>query len=444
MLAQQKLEDLINASLPELGISDTKKRSKKSYHPNKGTVQINLLVGIEKPQRELVKLARTIADQSGWTVRLQPTFYSAGLEECIDKITPIVSTYEGIRRITLNGNFVSIYTKNSQYIRTKRDEIKNLLVQILPQCRISVIRRPSLTVTGKPLNYVEQETDSDSKIFKYGLKEAKPILPKISIVPNGAKEIRDFRSLKIFTIDSEESIYLDDALSLQILPNGNYLVGIHIADVTPLLKNVLTQEYSGRHDLSPKYGLKRIEFEFPRKMASLLPNEDRRAWSLFIWTEDSGEIKNFDVVRSLINSKQQFSYSDVNRILQNGNEFYELHVLDDIAQALRYNRLQNGYSAVKSRSKSHTIVEENMILANYFSARYLGSSGVPLIHRLNLPINFGNYNLRLDDYTYFTSPLRRRLDRITQLQLNALFDVNQPLGEDELATIVDHLNKRLK
>ena len=58
--------------------------------------------------------------------------------------------------------------------------------------------------------------------------------------------------------------------------------------------------------------------------------------------------------------------------------------------------------------------------------------------------NFGNYNLRLDDYTYFTSPLGRRLDRITQLQLNALFDVNQPLGEDELATIVDHLNKRLK
>jgi exoribonuclease R len=216
----------------------------------------------------------------------------------------------------------------------------------------------------------------------------------------------DLREELVFTIDPEESLDLDDALSIKKLDNGNYQVGIHIADVSHYIKEGSYLDSTGKDRISTIYLPHCTIPIFPKILSedllSLLPGKERFCFSLFI-NINNGEICEEEIhfKKTIINSKFKFSYKEVEEILEKdnleGNEVYEnLNILHEISKNLKHKRentennfninnddklnfkfdkernIVDGFKIDKNK-KSKSLVEELMILANISAAKRMYS-----------------------------------------------------------------------
>ncbi len=136
-----------------------------------------------------------------------------------------------------------------------------------------------------------------------------------------AKRRVDLRDLNAFTIDGADAKDIDDAVSIEIMENGNYNLGVHIADVSHYVKrnSILDKEAFNRGN--SVYLIDRVIPMLPKELSngicSLNPGVDRFTLSVFMEIDKNGKVLDNQIVEGIINSKQRLVYTDVSDFLEN-------------------------------------------------------------------------------------------------------------------------------
>ena len=246
-----------------------------------------------------------------------------------------------------------------------------------------------------------------SILFEYDLPyefppevEAEAEKINFDLDPEEIKKRRDMRDILTFTIDPHDAKDFDDALSFQILPNGNYEIGIHIADVSHYVHpgTILDEEAYNR--ATSVYLVDRVVPMLPEKLSngvcSLRPHEEKFTFSAVFEMDDNGKIKKEWFGRTVIYSDRRFTYEEAQEIIETGegelNE--EIGIMDRIAKKLRKKRFRSGAVSFdrvevkfnldkednatpigvyfKEAKDSNKLIEEYMLLANRRVAQFIG------------------------------------------------------------------------
>ena len=168
-------------------------------------------------------------------------------------------------------------------------------------------------------------------IKKFGLPEEFPdkvlnYADKIDeeIEPKEYKRRTDFRDLKMVTIDGEDAKDLDDAVSIEVLDNGNYKLGVHIADVTHYVKEKSKLDKEALKRATSVYLVDKVIPMLPKTLSngvcSLNPFEDKLTLSVFMEINSKGEVVKHDIKETIINSKARMTYTEVSDILEKDDE----------------------------------------------------------------------------------------------------------------------------
>jgi len=243
------------------------------------------------------------------------------------------------------------------------------------------------------------------------LKEVEKITEEIP--ESEFKKRIDLRDKIIFTIDPEDAKDFDDAVSVEILQNGNYLLGVHIADVSHYVReNSATYKEALKRGTSV-YLVGKVIPMLPEKLSnqicSLVPGKDRLTFSVLAEVTPSGKIVNYEIHKSIINSKRRFTYEEVQKIIDEGKgDFYEqIALLNKIAKVLREKRIKKGSINfftpevvfkldkngkpveinIKKVGESNNLIEELMLMANQIIATHVqpkkGEEVYPFVYRVH-------------------------------------------------------------
>lgn len=208
---------------------------------------------------------------------------------------------------------------------------------------------------------------------------------------------RDLRDETTFTIDPIDAKDFDDAISIKILDNGNYYLGVHIADVTHYMPRGSALDEEALNRGTSVYLVDRVIPMLPERLSngvcSLRPHEDKLTYSCFMEINPGGKLVDYSVEEVLINSKQRFVYDEVQEILDGKNHPLKenLKIAEKLAKILMDNRFKNGSInfetpeprfvlddqgkpidvIIKKRLFAHRLVEEFMLMANKTVARHI-------------------------------------------------------------------------
>lgn len=208
----------------------------------------------------------------------------------------------------------------------------------------------------------------------------------------------DYRGVTTFTIDPRDAKDFDDAISIKSLENGNFEIGVHIADVTHYVKegDIIDKEAYSR--ATSVYLVDRTVPMLPEKLCnmvcSLRPDEDKLTYSVIFEITPSGEIKKRNITKAVIRSNRRFTYEEAQEIIESGKGDFaeELKNLNAIAKILRDQRFAEGAIAFertevrfeidetgkplsvyfKEMKDANKLVEEYMLLANRTVAEKIG------------------------------------------------------------------------
>jgi ribonuclease R len=223
---------------------------------------------------------------------------------------------------------------------------------------------------------------------------------------------RDFREITTFTIDPLTAKDFDDALSFQVLENGNIEVGIHIADVTHFLKEKTALDKEARQRTTSVYLVDRVLPMLPEKLSndlcSLNPHEDKYTFSAVFTFDDKFKIKSRWFGKTIIHSDRRYAYEEAQEILEGAEGDFkdEILKLNEIALKLRKDRFANGSINfdsdeirfvldenskpisvyAKERKEANMLIEDFMLLANKEVATYMHKKAkpeVPFVYRVH-------------------------------------------------------------
>ncbi len=376
------------------------------------------------------------------------------------------------------------------------------------------------------------------------LDELKAI--KTSITSKEIQNRMDFRNELTFTIDQETAKDLDDAISFKPLPNSNYQIGIHIADVTHYVSNASAIDREAYHRGNSVYFIDQVIPMLPEvlsnELCSLNPSEDKLTFSIVFEITSKGKVMDYQFLKTIINSNHRLSYHQVQTFIDknkeenrqqssHSNDFSPplkeaIIVLHEITKNLRLQRIQEGSLIIQSeelkfevdqdanpikvsiniQSQAQQLIEELMLLANrtvadLFSQHQAIMPAVYRVHdlpdmdglqqiskrlkslgikintsanrvkeNLNASIvslantphrywlstlitkamskaqysskNIGHYGLGFDQYTHFTSPIRRYSDVMVHRILHAILFKQKTVYQDirKLEQHSNHIN----
>ena len=285
-------------------------------------------------------------------------------------------------------------------------------------------------VLGKP---GEHNTEIHAILAEYGLPSEFPIevetfAQKIdtSIQESEIAKRRDMRQTLTFTIDPKDAKDFDDALSFKVLDNGNYEIGIHIADVSHYLQEGTILDDEAYNRATSVYLVDRVVPMLPEVLSnfacSLRPNEEKYTFSAIFELDKKATVKNQWFGRTVIDSNQRFSYEEAQHLIETekniipaeksltkeeykvSKEILEATLkLDHLAKIMREKRMNDGaitFDKVevkfnlsetgnpegvyfkKSRDSNH-LIEEFMLLANKKVAEYIGRQKKTFIYRIH-------------------------------------------------------------
>ena len=218
------------------------------------------------------------------------------------------------------------------------------------------------------------------------------------ITPEVVAEREDMRDVTTFTIDPRDAKDFDDALSLRRLPNGNYEVGVHIADVTHYVRPDTLLDKEAQKRATSVYLVDRVVPMLPEHLSngicSLRPDEDKLTFSCIFEMNDRAEVVNSHICRTVTRSNRRFTYEEAQEVIETGIGDYaeEILTLDRLAKKLRADRYANGsveferaevrfdidetghpVSVFFKESKdANKLIEEFMLLANKTVATTIG------------------------------------------------------------------------
>jgi ribonuclease R len=292
------------------------------------------------------------------------------------------------------------------------------------------------------------------------ISEANAIPLEISAVD--IKDRLDFRNKVVMTIDPEDAKDFDDALSIEKLDNGNFSVGIHIADVSHYVKanTYLDSEAKKRGNSVYLVGsvIPMLPERLSNQICSLVPNEDRLTFSVVAELNSKGKLIDYKIQKSIINSKRRFTYDEVQDIIdkESGDYAAEIILLNNLALDMRKKRMKEGsvnffspeikiqldedgmpVSIIKKNIKqSNELVEEFMLLANQIVAKHIGASRDETIRPFVYRIHDKPDKEKITEFSRFVKSLGYNfsVDQLLKpIQLNRLME--QVKGKDEEAVI---------
>ena len=225
---------------------------------------------------------------------------------------------------------------------------------------------------------------------------------------------RDMRGVTTFTIDPADAKDFDDALSIQRLPNGNWEVGIHIADVTHYVTPGSIVDEEGYKRATSIYLVDRTIPMLPERLSnficSLRPDEEKLTFSVIVEMDDNAEVLNTEITKTVICSNRRFTYEEAQEIIEGADGDYKEEILkmNDLAQKLRRKRFEKGAinferSEVrfkidetgkpvsvyfKESKEANKLVEEFMLLANRRVAETIGADEINPTKRKRTPKTF--------------------------------------------------------
>ncbi len=322
-------------------------------------------------------------------------------------------------------------------------------------------------VLGKPGEH-EVEMKSILADFDFPVRFPENVLKEADRIPTeiSEKEIRsrkDFREVFTITIDPQDAKDFDDAVSLRKMDNGNWEVGIHIADVSHYVKpgTIIDKEAFERG--TSIYLVDRVIPMLPEKLSnevcSLKANEDKLCYAAVFEMTAEAEVLNEWFGRTIINSDYRYNYEEVQEILEGKfDQFREnLLVLNDLAKKLRDERFKKGSIAfssqevkfildengkptgayIKEQKDSNRLIEDFMLLANRKVAEKIGKKQgrhepktfVYRIHDVPNPE-------KLQTFSEFVSKLGYKLNlgsrKSISFSLNQLFEQIKGKGEENM------------
>ncbi|MEJ0106810.1 MAG: ribonuclease R [Bacteroidota bacterium] len=201
---------------------------------------------------------------------------------------------------------------------------------------------------------------------------------------------KDIREIFTITIDPADAKDFDDAISFRVLKNGNYEIGIHIADVGHYLEPGTVLDQFAYDKATSVYLPDRVNPMLPEHISNVLcslrPHEDKLTFSAIFQVTPTGGIKQYWLGKTVIHSDHRFTYEEVQEIIENGAGLYsdEILILNTLAQKMRKQRFKKGainFSSteirfqldekgrpigivIKESKDSHQLIEEYMLLAN--------------------------------------------------------------------------------
>jgi ribonuclease R len=262
-----------------------------------------------------------------------------------------------------------------------------------------------------------------SVIHKHGLPMAFPeeVLKQANETPDTIDESelanrRDLRNETIVTIDGADAKDLDDAVTVTKLENGNYKLGVHIADVSYYVKEGTPIDLEAEERATSVYLVDRVIPMIPHRLSngicSLNPQVDRLVLSCNMEINSEGTVVNHEIFQSVIKTTERMTYFDVNKILVDKDEetrnrydslvpMFEL--MEELAQVLRDKRMKRGAIdfdfkeskvlvdeeskptdvVLRERSVAEKLIEEFMLCANETVAEHFHWMEVPFIYRIH-------------------------------------------------------------
>jgi ribonuclease R len=223
-------------------------------------------------------------------------------------------------------------------------------------------------VLGQPgdnnveMNAILAEFDFPLEFPKAAEAEAKRI--KNIVEPEELAKRRDFRDIWTCTIDPVDAKDFDDALSLQQLPDGNWEVGVHIADVSHYVtpgSAIDTEAYErGTSIYLVDRTIPMLPEQLSNLVCSLRPNEEKLCFSAVFKMNDKAEILNEWFGRTVINSNRRYAYEEVQIMIEGAEGDYknELMTLHGLSSKLRDERFKKGSIAFKSQEVKFKLDEK--------------------------------------------------------------------------------------
>jgi len=225
---------------------------------------------------------------------------------------------------------------------------------------------------------------------------------------------RDLRDETIFTIDGDDTKDIDDAISIEKLLNGNYKLGVHIADVSYYVREGTPLDNDAMERGTSVYLVDRVIPMIPHELSngicSLNPDVDRLAISCVMEFDKNGKQLNYEIFPSVIKSRIQMTYKNVNKILEEnyiveGYEDYvdDLKLMAELAKILRRAKINRGYIdfgvdeakilvdkdcvpvdvVLRDRGVGENLIEDFMIAANECVASHIYFMNLPFIYRIH-------------------------------------------------------------
>jgi ribonuclease R len=265
--------------------------------------------------------------------------------------------------------------------------------------------------------------DTEIIIRKYGIPDAHTdeSIAEATRLGTAVKErdLRgrtDFRPLRTVTIDGEHARDFDDAITLEVLPNGNHWLGVHIADVAHYVPEGGALDVEAYERGTSVYFPERAVHMFPSELStglcSLNPHVDRLVQSCLMEIDTRGAVVRYELHDGIIHSDARTTYTEVNAILTEGDEettaryrdfvplFESMRALFGILNKRRRRRGSIDFDLKEpeivlddegmveeiialERNVAHRIIEEFMLVANETVAQHLDEAGVPTLYRVH-------------------------------------------------------------
>ena len=260
-----------------------------------------------------------------------------------------------------------------------------------------------------------------SIIYKYNINVEFPddVKEEVKTIPSEVSEEetvgrRDLRDEVIFTIDGDDTRDIDDAISIEKLPNGNYKLGVHIADVSYYVKEGSPLDVEAQERGTSVYLVDRVIPMLPHELSngicSLNPNVDRLAMSCVMEIDGNGKTVDYEIFESVIRSRIQMTYKKVNSVLEDnvvpeGYEEYadKLRLMAELAEVLRKFKVRRGYIdfgvqeakilvdenckptdvVIRERGVGENLIEDFMIAANECVASHIFYMSLPFVYRIH-------------------------------------------------------------
>ncbi|AOY77885.1 ribonuclease R [Clostridium formicaceticum] len=336
---------------------------------------------------------------------------------------------------------------------------------------------------GKVIEILGNQYDAGTDIlaimrkFKLTPEFPEEVEREIESIPEVATEEeiarrRDLRGLQMVTIDGADAKDLDDAVSVEILGNGNYRLGVHIADVAHYVREGTELDKEGLKRATSVYLVDRVIPMLPKKLSngicSLNPRVDRLTLSVLMEIDKAGKVVSHEIMESVININERMIYEDVSDILEHQDqaliEKYQ-HVVDDfkrmeeLAKILRERRESRGaidfdFDEAKvvldpkgrpidvkkyERRIANRIIEEFMLVCNETIAEHFYWLNSPFVYRVHEEPNME----RLEEFNKFVHNFGYHLKGMTnEIHPKMLQDLLKKIKGQKEETVISTLMLR--